>query len=198
MNRLDGKVALITGAARGIGGRTAQLMAEAGASVLIGDILDEAGRETAGHIVRSGGVANYLTLDVTSERSWAAAVADAIQRHGKLDILVNNAGIFTGKDFEEATLADWHKLVAVNMTGVFLGTKIATPALPCALQVRGSMIPIRAAAPRRNGIPTATSTAPVAATFERGRAGTVAGIGGGVARGVAATFSTSVRMSVAL
>ena len=129
MNRLDGKVALITGAARGIGGRTAQLMAEAGASVLIGDILDEAGRETAGHIVRSGGVANYLTLDVTSERSWAAAVADAIQRHGKLDILVNNAGIFTGKDFEEATLADWHKLVAVNMTGVFLGTKIATPAL---------------------------------------------------------------------
>jgi 3(or 17)beta-hydroxysteroid dehydrogenase len=129
MNRLDGKVALVSGAARGIGAQTARLMAEAGASVVIGDILDEAGRETAGHIVRGGGVAHYLTLDVTSERSWTDAIADATQRHGRLDILVNNAGIFTGRDFEEATLDDWHKLVAVNMTGVFLGTKIAAPAL---------------------------------------------------------------------
>ncbi len=132
MNRLDGKVALISGAARGIGAQTARLMAEAGASVIIGDILDEAGRETAGHIVRGGGTAHYITLDVTSEASWTAAVADATLRHGKLDILVNNAGIFTGRDFEEATLADWHKLVAVNMTGVFLGTKIAAPALRAA------------------------------------------------------------------
>jgi NAD(P)-dependent dehydrogenase (short-subunit alcohol dehydrogenase family) len=73
--------------------------------------------------------AAFVDLDVTSEASWMAAVAAASQQFGKLDILVNNAGIFTGRDFEEATLADWNRLVAVNMTGVFLGTKIAAPAL---------------------------------------------------------------------
>ena len=129
MNRLDGKVALISGAARGIGAETARLMARAGAAVVVGDILVDLGRETARGIAAAGGKASFVDLDVTSEASWTAAVAAASQQFGKLDILVNNAGVFTGRDFEEATLADWNRLVAVNMTGVFLGTKIAAPAL---------------------------------------------------------------------
>jgi 3(or 17)beta-hydroxysteroid dehydrogenase len=129
MNSLDGKIALISGGARGIGGETARLMRQAGAKVVIGDILADAGRTLAEEIAGPDGGAAFINLDVTSEASWSAAVEEALRRYGRLDILVNNAGIFLGRDFEEATLADWHKLVAVNMTGVFLGTKIAAPAL---------------------------------------------------------------------
>src|SRR5260221_1762064 len=92
MNRLDGKVALITGAARGIGGETARLMVEAGAKVAVGDVLDERGRATAGSLEKAGGEALYLHLDVTSEAAWNAAIAAILARFGKLDILVNNAG----------------------------------------------------------------------------------------------------------
>src|SRR5439155_643554 len=129
MNRLDGKVALISGAARGIGGATARLMAEAGARVAIGDVLDEAGRATARAIEAAGGGALYHHLDVTREEDWNAAIAAAVGRFGRLDILVNNAGLFLGKDIETATLDEWHRLCAVNLTGVFLGTKLALPAL---------------------------------------------------------------------
>ncbi len=129
MNRLDGKVALISGGARGIGGETARLMSTVGAKVVVGDILDDVGRETVASINKAGGEAVYVNLDVTSEASWVAAVAEATGKFGKLDILVNNAGIFLGRDFEEVALAEWHKLVAVNLTGVFLGTKLAAPAL---------------------------------------------------------------------
>jgi 3(or 17)beta-hydroxysteroid dehydrogenase len=129
MNRLDGKVALISGAARGIGAETARLMAEAGARVAVGDVLDERGRETARGIEQEGGEALYLHLDVTREDDWNAAVAAILARFGKLDILVNNAGIFLGKDIEAASLEEWHRLCAVNLTGVFLGTKLALPAL---------------------------------------------------------------------
>ncbi len=126
MNRLDGKVALISGAARGIGGETARLMVEAGAHVMIADVLDEQGGATAAAL---GQAAIYQHLDVTSEEEWNAAVAAAVRRFGRLDILVNNAGLFLGKDIESATLAEWQRLAAVNLTGVFLGTKIALPAL---------------------------------------------------------------------
>jgi NAD(P)-dependent dehydrogenase (short-subunit alcohol dehydrogenase family) len=129
MNRLDGKVALISGAARGIGGETARLMIEAGARVAIGDVLDERGRETARALEGAGGEAMYIHLDVTSEEDWAAAVSTIAGRFGGLDILVNNAGVFLGMSLEEATLADWHRLCGVNLTGVFLGTKLALPAL---------------------------------------------------------------------
>jgi 3(or 17)beta-hydroxysteroid dehydrogenase len=128
MNRLDGKVALISGAARGIGGETARLMVEAGATVAIGDVLDERGRETVRAL---GNAAAYVHLDVTSEEDWHAAVAAAVGRFGKLDILVNNAGLFLGKDIEAASLAEWGRLCAVNLTGVFLGTKLCLPALRC-------------------------------------------------------------------
>jgi 3(or 17)beta-hydroxysteroid dehydrogenase len=126
MNRLDGKVALISGGARGIGAETARLMIEAGATVVIGDVLDERGRETARAL---GDKALYVHLDVTSETDWNAAVATATGRFGKLDILVNNAGLFLGKDIESATLAEWERLSAVNLTGVFLGTKLCLSAL---------------------------------------------------------------------
>jgi len=131
MNRLDGKVALVSGAARGIGGETARLMVEAGARVAIGDVLDERGRETARGL---GDAAIYFRLDVTREEDWNAAVAATIGRFGKLDILVNNAGLFLGKDIEAASLEEWQRLCAVNLTGVFLGTKLALPALREAAQ----------------------------------------------------------------
>ena len=124
MNRLDGKVAFLSGAARGIGGATAKLMTEAGAKVVIGDVLDEVGAKHAKEIG-----ATYLHLDVTQEASWAAAMDATVKAHGKLDVLVNNAGIFNGKGVEDASLDDWHKLVAVNLTGVVLGTRAALPHL---------------------------------------------------------------------
>jgi NAD(P)-dependent dehydrogenase (short-subunit alcohol dehydrogenase family) len=132
-------VALISGAARGIGAETARLMIEAGAQLAIGDVLDERGRETARGF---GDAAIYVRLDVTSEADWQAAIDAVVGRFGKLDILVNNAGLFLGKDIEAASLAEWHRLCAVNLTGVFLGTKLALPALREAAQTspHGSVI----------------------------------------------------------
>jgi NAD(P)-dependent dehydrogenase (short-subunit alcohol dehydrogenase family) len=129
MNRLDGKVAFLSGAARGIGGETARLMASVGAKVAIGDVLDERGRQTAKEIEAAGGQAIYVPLDVTQEASWAAAMDATVKKFGKLDVLVNNAGIFVGKGVEEASLDEWNKLVAVNLTGVLLGTRAALPHL---------------------------------------------------------------------
>jgi len=126
MNRLDGKVALISGAARGIGAETARLMIEAGAKVAIGDVLDERGRETAREL---GDNALYHHLDVTGEDDWNAAIAATVARFGGIDILVNNAGMFLGKGIEEASLDEWHRLAGINLTGVFLGTKLTLPAL---------------------------------------------------------------------
>src|SRR5207245_2391353 len=129
MNRLDGKVALISGAARGIGAETARLMFEAGAKVAVADVLDERGRETVRALESAGGEAVYTHLDVTREEDWTAAITAVTDRFGGLDILVNNAGVFLGMSIEQAGLADWHRLCGVNLTGVFLGTKLALPAL---------------------------------------------------------------------
>jgi NAD(P)-dependent dehydrogenase (short-subunit alcohol dehydrogenase family) len=129
MNCLDGKVALISGAARGIGGEAAKLMAQAGAKLVVADVLDDAGQQTVEAIRTAGGQADYIHLDVTREDEWSAAIDLATGRFGKLDILVNNAGVFIGKSIEEISLDEWNRLVAVNMTGVFLGTKLAAPAL---------------------------------------------------------------------
>src|ERR1700724_2393113 len=129
MNRLDGKVALISGAARGIGAETARLMIEAGAKVAIGDVLDERGQAMVRALDQTGAGAIYTHLDVTREEDWNAALAAAVARFGGLDILVNNAGVFLGMSLEEASLADWHRLCSVNLTGVFLGTKLSVPAV---------------------------------------------------------------------
>src|SRR5438045_7524494 len=101
-------------------------MVDAGAKVATGDVLDERGGDTARGL---GEAALYVHLDVTSEADWQAAIDAVLGRWGRLDILVNNAGLFLGKDIEAATLEEWQRLCAVNLTGVFLGTKLALPAL---------------------------------------------------------------------
>ena len=96
---------------------------------IIGDVLADSLRQTASEISNAGGKAFALALDVTSEAAWAAAVAEATKQFGKIDILVNNAGMLLGKDLMDATMEDWNRLVAVNMMGVWLGTKVCAPAL---------------------------------------------------------------------
>ncbi|HZF33163.1 MAG TPA: SDR family NAD(P)-dependent oxidoreductase, partial [Candidatus Angelobacter sp.] len=103
MNRLDGKIAFLSGAARGIGAETARLMVAAGAKVAIGDLLDEPGRETVRALEAAGGEALYVPHDVTRAEDWAAAIAAVVARFGGLDILVNNAGIFVARGIEEST-----------------------------------------------------------------------------------------------
>jgi NAD(P)-dependent dehydrogenase (short-subunit alcohol dehydrogenase family) len=127
--RLDGKVALISGGARGQGAAEARLFAREGASVVIGDILVAEGQSTAADIVASGGRAAFVELDVTDESAWQRAVATAVETFGKLDILVNNAGVFRIEGVEATTLDEWRMVVDVNQTGVWLGMKAAVPAL---------------------------------------------------------------------
>lgn len=126
MNSLAGKVALISGAARGIGAETARQMVAAGAKVVLGDVLETAGRATAKEL---GDQAAFIPLDVTSEAAWDAAISLAENQFGGLDILVNNAGIFLGRDFEEVSVEEWQRLASVNLTGVWLGTKQVVRAL---------------------------------------------------------------------
>jgi NAD(P)-dependent dehydrogenase (short-subunit alcohol dehydrogenase family) len=129
MGRLDGKVALISGGARGQGATEAQLFAREGARVVLGDILDAQGRQVEAAVKASGGEATYVHLDVTNEEHWRAAVDTAVRRYGKLDILVNNAGILLRKAIEEMTVEEWDRIMAINLKGVFLGTKYAIPAM---------------------------------------------------------------------
>jgi cyclopentanol dehydrogenase len=135
MGRLDGKVALISGGARGQGAVEAQLFAREGAKVVLGDLLDAAGKQVEEEIRQQGGEATYVHLDVTSEADWVEAVGTAVNRYGKLDILVNNAGISgasaSGEQgrLEDATEAAWDRVLDVNAKGVFLGTKHAIPVM---------------------------------------------------------------------
>ena len=101
--RLAGKVAIITGAARGQGAAEAELFAREGASIVFGDILEDDGRAVEARITESGGSATFVRLDVTSEADWAAAVATTVDRYGRLDVLVNNAGLLTLTSTEEVT-----------------------------------------------------------------------------------------------
>ena len=130
--RLEGKVALISGGARGQGAVEAKLFAGEGAKVVIGDILDEAGRQVEAEIAEAGGDATYVHLDVTSEADWAGAVQTAMDSYGKLDILVNNAGILIRAGVEDTTEEDWDRIMDINAKGVFLGTKAAIPAMRAA------------------------------------------------------------------
>ncbi len=123
--RLKGKVALITGGARGQGAAEARLFAKEGARVVIADILDDAGAKVAAEIGESGGDAAYVHLDVTSEDDWREAVAETVARYGRLDVLVNNAGIWRGGTVEETSVEEWDLIMDVNARGVFLGTKVA-------------------------------------------------------------------------
>ena len=127
--RLDGKVALISGGARGQGAVEARMFASEGAKVLIADILDDLGRQVEAEIAESGGDATYVHLDVTSESDWSDAVRTAVDNYGKLDILVNNAGILIRASVEETTEEDWDRIMDINAKGVFLGTRAAIPAM---------------------------------------------------------------------
>ena len=129
MGRLDGKVAIISGGARGQGEVEAKLFVQEGAKVVFGDILDEEGKQVEAAIRQAGGAATYVHLDVTQEADWQQAVAAAVSTYGKLDILVNNAGILRRDSIEETTKELWDTILAVNATGVFLGTKYAIPAM---------------------------------------------------------------------
>jgi NAD(P)-dependent dehydrogenase (short-subunit alcohol dehydrogenase family) len=127
--RVLGKVALVSGGARGIGAAAARLLAREGAAVVVGDILEEEGRVIAAQIGEAGGRALFVRLDVTVEGDWRNAVQTAVAVYGKLDVVVNNAGI-SGRDRVEETTEDlWERVMAVNAKGVFLGAKLAIPEL---------------------------------------------------------------------
>ena len=125
--RLQGKVALITGAARGQGAAEARLFAQEGAKVVLADVADQDGTIVAAEIAEAGGDALYVHLDVTSEDEWDAAVRSAVASFGKLDILVNNAGIWRRGHVLETSSEQWDEIMGVNAKGVFLGTKAAIP-----------------------------------------------------------------------
>lgn len=156
--RLDGKVALVTGAARGIGLECAQVLAAAGCSVMITDILDQEGETAAGDLGAGGSLARYhlmgaaaeddgkpgaayCRLDVTREDDWQAAISATVGKFGGLDILVNNAGIEIVAEIAETSQADFRRLMAVNVEGVFLGCKHAVTAMrPDGVAGRGGSI----------------------------------------------------------
>jgi NAD(P)-dependent dehydrogenase (short-subunit alcohol dehydrogenase family) len=127
--RLEGKVAMISGGARGMGAVEARLFAKEGAKVVIADILEDEGRKLEAEIATAGGKALFVRLDVTSESAWQDAVATAVRCFGTLDVLVNNAGISGRGKVEDTTAEDWDKVMEVNAKGVFLGTKAAIPAM---------------------------------------------------------------------
>jgi NAD(P)-dependent dehydrogenase (short-subunit alcohol dehydrogenase family) len=127
--RLAGKVALISGAARGMGAAEARLFAREGARVVIGDVLEAEGAAVQAEISAKGGEAVFVRLDVTRESDWEQAVASTVQRFGKLDVLVNNAGIGGVGRVEETATEAWDRVMEVNAKGVFLGTRAAIPAM---------------------------------------------------------------------
>jgi len=129
LNRLNGKTALVTGAARGIGACVAQWLAEAGAEVLLTDVDEEAGAGTAAEIAQRGFPATFVRHDVSSETDWEAAIERAQGQFDGLDVLVNNAGIVLIKSIADTTLLEWHRLCRVNIDGIFLGMKHVLPAM---------------------------------------------------------------------
>ncbi len=129
MGRLDGKVAIVTGAASGMGAEEARLFAAEGARVVIADVSDAAGEALAKEI---GAAAVFAHLDVAQEAEWQRLVADTARRFGRLDVLVNNAGTVHAAPLEQMSLAQWNRVIAVNQTGVFLGIKHAVAPMEAA------------------------------------------------------------------
>ena len=127
--RLEGKVALISGAARGMGAEEARLFAREGAKVVLGDVRDEAGKAVATAIRTSGGGAIYRSLDVTDQADWAAAVEAAESDWGRLDILVNNAGVTSYSKGDKDSLEDFDRCHEINSRGSYLGIRASIPAM---------------------------------------------------------------------
>jgi len=126
MGRVDGKVALISGGARNIGGASARMLVAEGAKVVIGDLLDEEGAALAEEL---GDAARYVHLDVTSDDDWRRAVELTVAEFGRLDVLFNNAGIFNGGRLQRYESEQWQEMLDVNLTGAFLGMRAAADAM---------------------------------------------------------------------
>ena len=129
MNRLHGRVALVTGAASGIGKATIERLASEGAIAVVSDVQDELGEQTTAALRDGGAEALFVHLDVTDEAGWKAAVERILADYGRLDVLVNNAGMGDLAPIEETTKSDWDRTIAIDQTGVFLGMKLCGDAL---------------------------------------------------------------------
>jgi 3alpha(or 20beta)-hydroxysteroid dehydrogenase len=131
MGRVDGKVALISGGARNIGGASARMLVAEGAKVVIGDLLDEEGSALAEELCQEFGpsAARYVHLDVTQDADWRSAVELTVAEHGKLNVLFNNAGIFNGGQLQRYKQEQWQQMLDVNLTGAFLGMRAAADAI---------------------------------------------------------------------
>lgn len=127
--RLEGRTAIVSGAARGLGAAIAEALAREGASVYLGDVLCDDGSETADAIRVLGGSASFVNLDVTQAADWESVIARAVEDTGRLDVLVNNAGIYRAPGVEATTLDVWNAVIAVNLTGTLLGMQAAIPVL---------------------------------------------------------------------
>jgi 3alpha(or 20beta)-hydroxysteroid dehydrogenase len=133
MGRVDEKVALISGGARGMGAAHARMLVAEGAKVVIGDILDDEGKALADELGSGpGGAARYVHLDVTEADQWDAAVATAVEEFGRLNVLVNNAGIVALGQIGKFDMAKWQKVIDVNLTGTFLGMQASVEAMKTA------------------------------------------------------------------
>jgi 3alpha(or 20beta)-hydroxysteroid dehydrogenase len=146
MGQLNGKVALITGGARGQGAAEGHLFAAEGATVYLTDVLAEEGEKTA---AEAG--ATFIEHDVSSPESWAAVVQQVVQDHHRLDVLVNNAGILEWKNLADTSFEIWQRVVAINQTGVFLGMQAAAPQMN--KQKAGSIINVSSIAGLRGAAP---------------------------------------------
>ena len=127
--RVAGKVALITGGARGQGANHARILAQEGAQVLIGDVLDGEGKRVAETLAKQGLPVRYCHLDVTQPGDWDKAVRQAEEAFGRLDVLINNAGIFPAASLLDCSIEEWQRVVDVNQTGPFIGIQRAVPAM---------------------------------------------------------------------
>ena len=125
--RLDNKVALITGGARGMGAAEARLFSKEGAKVVIGDVLDADGERLEAEINETGGQCRFVHLDVTSQREWVSAIEETVSTFGKIDILVNNAGIYRVNNILDTSTEEWDQVMDINAKGVFLGSKAVIP-----------------------------------------------------------------------
>jgi 3(or 17)beta-hydroxysteroid dehydrogenase len=127
MNRVKGKVAIVTGAGVGIGKASICLLAKEGANVVVTDVDTVSGEAVAKKIIKDGGEAIFIKHDVASEDSWKNVIRKTLDKYGKINVLVNNAGVTVNKDIEQTTLEEWRWLMSINLDGVFLGIKYIIP-----------------------------------------------------------------------
>jgi 3alpha(or 20beta)-hydroxysteroid dehydrogenase len=161
MARLDGKVAIVTGGARGIGAAAAAALAAEGAAVIVADLLDDAGQATAAAIEAAGGTAPYVHLDVTDRAAWDASIGATLERFGRIDCLVNNAGIDMSATIEDITIENFRRVIEINLYGGFHGMQAVIPVMK--RQGGGSIVNIASLATRK--------VAPTTAAYGAAKAG---------------------------